>query len=460
MGFIQQGIDRLTKALKTPAVVTKTHNFASSDFDTGLFLGEDRGNLLLDLLLECNEGANIKTNPRSRLTLYEAVDYAFPLFERARKIKADFMGTLTIESDDKSLNTLLNDFNDTLQIKTISNLPFDFNRGGSDLAKIYLQTGQLTGMTFGEMLRDDTSEVITGLKIAPSYLFTFQRFNGTAQLMMQTDGGIMPITPDNNLVIYRNGFLSDWDWGKPMTYGCEYFADMMLRTIIARKDTHTRIANPPSFNILSADQEELQNNPELVRLFEEKATQWKNEWAGAIKRMQTKGKASDILLTLPGKVTFTSTMFGQGATGLQDFGGDFDRYFNQLALRTDVPGILLGIEQAAGLGIDHFKVAKQMLQVGAKTDQENIGVKMRQVFDAFLMSIKASPRQIKDYRLVWTPINIEDEKLIAETELISANAAFRELETWAAFRVEQSNSRASNAYAEEIGRPELVEGRR
>ncbi len=148
----------------------------------------------------------------------------------------------------------------------------------------------------------------------------------------------------------------------------------------------------------------------------------------------------------------SSTFYGEGVSqGSPE--AALMTFTDWMVLRTGVPGTFIGLPNSPGLGSDIYKEQRSFLEALAKDDAQTLKLKAYHIIDQYLMSIKASPKDIENYQIHFEKPEMNDELIEAQAELTEAQALQQQLMNFS--QLQMMNPDSAAMYAEEIGKPEL-----
>lgn len=455
--FIQRAASRIGNIF-APEQKKHIGNWGRSSYTTSV-----NEHAIINLINECNSnkraGKKIAGDPRAKLEIYRALDWAFPFISRAINIHADFMGRPIVETENEALKAQIESFWNSFYVCGELKSDFDLDKGMELFARDLLKQTLRDGLQPYKIEVADDGKTINGARLHDSAKFDFEWNESSNMYQLRYTNAKLPIKPNDFFQICKVSRSSQFLWGIPLTYNTEFYAETLLRVMIARRDSHIRVGNPPSFTTLSYDlpdnihDKDLQSS--LMDLASDKADQVMDGYKSALSRMYETGRPEDMVMMLPGKMKLDTKMFGQGAQGINNYSQEYELYALQIAMSTDVPVEFLGMRGAsAGLGTDFFRVMKEMLTQRKRTNQHIIGTHVKHITDLYLISINANSNAMNQYTIGWDEPDISDEKMAAETDKFEAEAFAAQMLNYMDLRLNLGQDNA-NQYAEEIGRENL-----
>ncbi|NIV12900.1 MAG: hypothetical protein GWN62_16950 [Aliifodinibius sp.] len=413
--------------------------------------------------LKKNKAETVAGDPRPKLAVYRAIAWAFPFVDRAISIHADFMGAPRIETDNDQLKARIKKFWTDFKISGEMKSEFDTDRTMQLFARELLKSTLRDGLQPYEI--EGKGKMVDGARLfdAAQYdfvkddkkdIYNLIRINGDGQ------GKNKIVRNTDRFNLCKLNRSTRFLWGLPLIYNAEFYAEMLLRVMIARRDSHIRLGNPPSITTVGYDlPKDIMDKDLQAKILTDVKDRVKDTIDGyksALARMYHTGRPEDMVLMTPGGLRIDSKMFGQGAPGIQGYPDEYELYALQIALTTDVPVEFLGIRGAsAGLGSDFFRVMKEILNTRKTYHQHVIGTHIKAITDEFLIGESVAPGQIEGYEIAWSEPDISDEKLIADTEKVEAETFALQSANYADLLLNIGRNEA-NVYAEQIGRPEWV----
>jgi hypothetical protein len=246
-------------------------------------------------------------------------------------------------------------------------------------------------------------------------------------------------------------------WGNAMgTYG-EYMMAKAVRFIEAEMNFRERVGNPTIMTTFSPDASAITSDapfdPQSVKDTLGEISKLRDSLVDAHRKRLSTGKGSDIVATMKTPIKVDQYAHGQGVMGGTNFPALYEIMVGQLQLITKVPSTFLGISTAAGIGSDKFRIEKQFLEAQAGADRDKLENCIYKLTDNWLIGMKVNPKFLTSYDIKWSTPNVDDAKLKADTDLVSAQAVQAQLMNLSTILTEFDSDRA-NQYAESIGKPE------
>lgn len=421
-------------------------------------MGSNTAHPIFPILNDCT-GGRLGEDPRSLLFLYRSLQKVIPIYDQAIQWSAFALGNLCLESKDRGLQTLLEEFEKDFQIKYSHNQEFSIEKGLSNYIKKILTEAQGTdGMAFGELYRNNRREPITGVVAKDAALFEYMTIDSIEwNLYMHTLGGPERLKPSSMFVAYSAEHPARYGqyWGRSNMWGTEKAAQDFLMFMAGRKGVHERLGSLLTHHMFSADVDSsMQLGPKDMAAIQNTKNDFVKDWESVRAYQARTGRGADISSVWPNKMHVDRWVHGQGVAVPNDFPEEFNILMKEIARGGRTPIMFLDLSsESSGFGDGKFTLGADQLMAIAKSDQDRLRPVIEQIVKAFLISAGASERQLNNWEPVWETPNLEDMKAKWEAEKLKAETQGVQLVNWQTMRMELSKE-AQN-YAEEIGRPDL-----
>ena len=400
---------------------------------------------------------NHTRSPRELIELYELMYYVFPFFATAMDIRANFVGCPEFTGEDEILAKELNDMAEEFPIYKVG-CAYQDDAGLENYARRLFIENLKYGASFSELNRAENSMEVTGVTLAPSSMFNFQiAQNMKWMLTFQGSSGQVWLPDLFDIAMLMTDPTVKHPWGNAMgTYG-EYMMAKAVRFIEAEMNFRERVGNPTIMTIFSPDasiyEQESIVKPQDIKDSLAELEKFRDALSDAHRKRLSTGKPSDITAINKVPVKADQYTHGQGISGAGEFSSIYEIMLGQLQLITKVPSTFLGISTSAGIGSDKFRIEKQFLEAQAGADRDKLENAIYKLTDNWLIGMKVNPKFLTSYDIEWSTPNVDDAKLKADTDLVSAQAVQAQLMNLSTILTEFDSDRA-NQYAESIGKPE------
>lgn len=406
---------------KPKHTVSKSFNWN----DSGSYL--NRTNPLLKLLDDCADDDNLNTDPRAKLGLYRAMVAAFPFYGKAISLRSDIMGLPEIQFEDPSINNLVNETIENIATRSVYNSNHLSTVGISKLIRSFMTVTLRDGAVFPQILIDDDN-LPYGYKILDNDKLTFEELEPMRDNSIDYNLDLVYAGRNGRYKVEKNDLQRSfyfnvderWPWPKPMAYDAEWFALQLVRLIINRADTHTRLSNPPSITTISMDHRAISDMAiapgkiqHEIGQFHEQADNVIKKYKQILSGTRTNNRPQDLVIKSPMPLNMNSKMFGEGAPGLSDYVEEMNKYMIQVAMPTNLPLVYLGFDFSAGFGDGRFKIEKELMNIQKSYNQQAFEREFSHFIDLYLTAI-GSRHTSNDATWNWNEPSLEDEKLMYE----------------------------------------------
>lgn len=377
--------------------------------------------LLTSLSSWYQDGTGFISDPAEKMAVYNTISSILPFVSKAEQLHADWLGRVVVQSDsDPQLAQKLQDYLNRLPVYNEYGLRL--NDGVNEYAGAMLQTMLRYGMAFGRQ----SSTVAGGdnrLHIYSPMDFGYQQEQLDRYVLewQPPVGGIYRVDEANpDWFTLRRKYLAGHNWGIPMMYGGEFYAELLIRTLIARKSAHVRLGNPPSLNILSFD-EATNMLPADQEALKVRVDDLRTKWESAMRYSDETGKPVEIFQTFPTSVKFDHKMFGEGITGLTNLPQEIDHYTRSLMQYCMIPLDLLDESSgSAGIGSDKYRILNGILTTTIARHQGLLKPVIDRVVINALIALKVNPSMWNRIEWEFEETDLSDEKAVAEIEKLKA----------------------------------------
>ena len=449
---------------------TRSHETTSSNHHNGAQTGHlfHRGDVhrLLKLINECGH-LGVAGDPRHKLSLYRAMEFAFPMLSKANQLWTDFIGCPIPAMEDEGLKTQFQDFFDTFRVQGERLSELKEGRGMNTYTAQLSSNTLTNGESFRHLIQED-GEPITGARLHDSARFDFWRTGAGNrwELRYHPEFEGMLLIQEKNPLFDTFSFSDkpEYLWGIPMTYWGEFMAEQLLIMLTSRTDSYRRLGNPPSFTVIGYDlpNTDMVHSADFAHFLfaqaTEAATKVKDIYAQTLAKSNRDGRPADAVMMAPGKLTLDTKMFGEGAPGIVGFDPDWKNIGRQLAISAGPPPTWLGFPAAAGMNSNMHQEEKSVFMSEVGERRRTLEAEVKEIMRQFLVSISAPPQVIanpESYLLEWEAPDTSDRKLIAEAEKVEAETVEKEFQTFVTMSTAIGDPgkgmEIANDYAEELG---------
>jgi len=437
------------------------------------FMGDYSGgyNLQQNPIIKVLGQQTVSADPRVKLATYRALTGALTIIQRAIQVHSEFIGTPNVivgEKGNPRAVAILERFWAETPIfgKYINPMSADHGLGSFVSQMIASTFGD--GSQFFRLMQPPTTARVNKSPIEGLRLFDSGDFEyipdpadlERALLSYMSPNGQIYITPEMGYGEFHFSIDRRFPWGTPIAYGPEFFCRQFIEFIIAHIDGTKRKANPIGITLIgfkAPPQQAMTNAKEYAanaQIMMESTQKLKDTHKDALRVSKTTGAPQDEILILPGDVSLSSQFYGAGIEMPPNFEEMCAQLVKDVALGLDTPMMFLGIDQGGGgLGSSLFAYQKTSLVEATKKEREKLEKNcLRVICDQVLVqnSIQVTP---DTYGLEWETVDLDDEKLEAETRKLDAEAFAQELLNVAAIATTLSGrdpEAAHQAYIEDI----------
>ena len=207
-------------------------------------------------------------------------------------------------------------------------------------------------------------------------------------------------------------------WGVPLVNGGTLLVEILTSMLVAIQLQTMRFANPPSFTVISQKNLDAFKDGPIAQIFADRIKALQSKVNEALRYMR-KGKAVELVTSLPGDVDLQSKIFGQGFANFIDH----DTLWKIAILCANtlgVPPALLGIKTSgAGIASDEFSVSYTLLSARVGSIREMLRPMVRQTVRNYLTNARVSPREIDRIEISFGDLDLvspQDRAKIDKTE--------------------------------------------
>ena len=400
-------------------------------------------------------------NPRSKMEVSRLIIRTFPFIMRAVKMQADFVGKpIVLPKADtgemgKKVKMTLDEFHKTMPIQFVQNPDYKWYTGMANLTSMIVKGALMDGMNFFEEMYN--GKQFDGVVVYPTERFDMYARDKRFMLRYTAPGGLSTdVEQSDHFHAFGLSFMPGSLWGLSLTDGGEFFSEMLVQMIIARKNNYTRLGNPPGLNIFTLENYENFTDPDFEE-YKARVEEGEKKFMEAIYASQN-GQSAEVFMKLLGSVKFDNRMYGDGAQGLTGFKDDVEWTARQLSLLTGIPPEFLAFDSgAAGIGADKFRILNGLLTSSVEGIQNMVEPIVKRIDRNYLISIKAPSEWLDAFDIGFSEPDINDRKADAETENTRAQALGQHLtnasKLW--FELGLGDIDQLNAYFREVGLPWL-----
>lgn len=398
-------------------------------------------------------------NPRSRMEISRLIIRTVPFFRRAIEMQSQFIGTLEVVTENDELREVLEKFISEVPIRFQDNPEYSFFFGLDNYNRQLIKVAYMDGLAFSEEMYgsmgesdEDTGALLDGLMVFKSEEFDFGTKDGKKVLVFKGNkrGKQIVVRESDHFTIFGVSFLPGSLWGLTMVDGGEFFAEILIQMLIARKNNYVRLGSPPGLNMFVLENWDGFQGGDYDE-FKNRVDEAEEKFMDAIYASQ-EGKAAEVFIKMGGSVKYDHKMYGDGAQGLQGFHEDFKMVVNMLGHLTGIPVELWLDSSAAGLGSDKYRIQNGLLSAGVNTNRGLLRPVNMRICKNYLYSIGAPPEWVEGFELRYRDLDIADEKEIADTANTRADAVSKHVDNALRLWQEMGYSLDDlNRYFEQVG---------
>lgn len=403
-----------------------------------------------------NDCANYESNnPRDRMKLARLIIRNIPMLQRAVNLTADFVGSVEFYTDNEQLQEVLDKFATSVPIRFQDNPDYPYFFGLDNYVKVRVKTALTDGMAFSEeYYSGENMTEWEGLVVMKTESFNFEKDGNRMVLKFYPANG-QPITIDPaapGFDVFGVHFMPGSLWGLSMVDGGQFFAEMLVHMLVARKNAWINHGNPLEMLLFS-----LSNysdfKPKDWELFHEQTDKIAEKLVDGLRNVE-KGKRALVDGVLPGDVTMQNTGYGTNSRPLSGFSDDVEMVLRQLAALTGLPIELLGFDTGGdGFSGEKFRVLYRLLRGTIKAIHGLEIPRLKKRCDNYLLAMGYPPAWLDQYTVGFSEPDFDSEKEVAETDKTIAETIqmhFANLETlW--FSLGLGDVNLLNDYLENVG---------
>lgn len=394
---------------------------------------------------------------RRKLALSRLLIRALPFFKRAIQMQADFVGRPVFHSDDPNVEKALNDWAKSVPIVFLDNMEYRWYSGLANYAAMLVRTGLTDGMAFSEEVYGELDD-LAALMVFPTERFTLASRTTREMVLRYTDpaGYVVDVQQSDHFHAFGLSFMPGSLWGLSMTDGGEFFSELLVQMLVARKNNYLRLGNPPGLNIFTLKNHENFTDQDYEE-FKARVDETEKRFMEAIYASQ-QGQNAEVFGRLAGEVDFTHKIYGEGAQGLTGFREDVEWAARQLSLLTGIPPEFLGFETgSAGIGADKFRILNGLLTSTVEGIQNLLLPILTKIARNWLISSGAPATWMDSFWIEFSEPDINDKKAHEETGKLQAEKLGKHIENasklW--FELGLGDVQQINEYFIEVGLPWL-----
>lgn len=431
-------------------------------FRTGTYMTGLIPSRVEQMLRDCNGGSPYLLNPRHNLPLWYSMWAAIPVFPNANNRLLDAVGRISVESDNKDLDTVLNRLFESIAVQHNRNQ--EGHTGMNRLIRACVTGKHRSGMMWAELMVNP-GEGVTGARLPDPRLFDHRiEPDGNVVTTMRTvTTGIVDIQKSKLMQEWAGQFLTedDYPWAMPMAYNAVFSASGYISAIKARSSAWRRIGNPPSITLISGgvakDGAESEFIPrQTADGFAAFERTYKEQYKAGLAHSLATGEPFDMVMGIPGgNISLQTKMFGEGVSVFPDWPDEVAFWIKMLGMVTDVPAALTGFT-TGGINAQEFSAAIRVLRSAGATLRDEIEPKVRQIIAQHLIAMKAPSAWLAPgaYKLIFEPATDDDLITKATGGKLDAEKVAIQIRNLAEM-VSSGAVTEAERYAEEIGRPGL-----
>lgn len=343
---------------------------------------------LIEILSDCKDYYTMTEESRRNAT--DILLTALPHYMDAINKISNFVGCAYPVAESDALERRLRDFAEweaTTYFEKSKKRPI--YQGVEGLVKTDIKTTVRYGMSFIQDIFED--EMYKGILLHNPNRFSNHSFDGvTEELVYRPIQGGIYIINENSPYFDSMGynFYPDSMWGLTLADGGRFFAERLLRIIVARSNAWIWRGNPIMIDTISVDRETAGIfEKEQWDEFNTKVSKMFTKSSNAIKQ-QDKGKRSYISQTLPGMFSRETKAFGEGINPMTGFVEDANWLIRPLASLTGIPPELLGLFTGGeGFSGEKFRTLYRITKPMIATLRANEKSRLKSRSDTWLESI-------------------------------------------------------------------------
>lgn len=397
-----------------------------SDFGRGALAIAGKQDKIFSVFEKCGLDYD-KIDPYTQMRLSRLMYSIFPFTKKAINDIAGMVGNIQIVGDiPEDKLTDLNQLALTLPILSEYDWEKPHEKGFNNLVKRIARTALRDGMAFIET-REDNGQYI-GELIYNSENFSFDRYdNNPYKLTYQQNQ-----YPDLETGMFKYigyDFTNEHPFASPLLSGGGFFTHILISILVAIKNTNMRKGAPVELGILAVkESDDLKGDKVAQDKFKAAVNDINTELQEAAK-YQLDGTPYTIVGKMPVDVNLLTYAFG--VESVKEIDNNIlwtilVQLMNLLEVPAEFFGMVLG---SSGFSGDRFKIMYKIW--GSKIDdlREKISPIIKQIITDFFLSQGVDARVVQKVQFEFKTPKITDEKEIAETGKINAEADKIKLET-------------------------------
>lgn len=437
---------RGTKKTKLAIIKPQISQKSLSEYAASKFFQQQSQDKILGQLSD-----EIGGDPYLKQPDYEVLMNAFPMFSKAADLKAQVAGIPTFIHVDEGYQREVNEFLNSLIVYGQQMTAHDTQSGLALWLSAMAPNGILNGIQPYEFSLDGLYP--ESVRLYDSHLFTPRLIASGADRYewLYSDPRQVYYVFDKSPTtgIYRPNFAPKYAWGKPICYHAEYFARKALRSMITREDSQIRLANPAVMTILSAKMPEddmmtKEERDEWVKKLSKQMDVMKDAYISGIAKSKVTGRASDSVMRMIGDVDIKSHVYGDGVDGVDDITPDLTYFSTAMAVSTGCVPELIGVKTLDGqLQLGFLEIMIDMMRREAITKtRPALLTPIKQAIRLFNIAegVDSDKMLSKDVaKWEWESLDINNEKIMAETANIEANTFAVQLQNYRDMLIEEQD---------------------
>lgn len=410
---------------------------------------------IIKAITDCTAG-DPNTDPRDMIDYYRVLWYALPWSQIATTKLIDISGEIVPNTGDPKLDMVVGEIIEKIPIlHPNSSEPVGY--GLNQLDSTFRALMRRDGMAFTELeFLDDMGRDPRGVvTFDPKCLYYEQNANDMLEvdLWLSHDGTRRKISGDPRFSAIRNRFDGRFIWGRSVLDGLDLFAEAALYMVISRKNYHIRHGNPLAVDYVGVDE---RDSMELSQGDRDDIKAFFDNYAEASKngmKAQMEGKPVHLIHSMPYPVKVTSSTYGQGVSGVNDWRSDVDFIGRFIMESSGVPAQLGGFAgETSGIGSDQFRIGLGTMRRNGAREAKKMDDELHlKTIRQYMAAIGESPRAIEAVKIARQAPELASDKEQAETIKAEADALKVQLENLMQIRMDMASPDAAQRYASEIG---------
>jgi hypothetical protein len=393
------------------------------------------------------------SNPRDQMAVARLMVENIPPLKRAMQLQSDFLGHVRFGSDHPKLKAYLNEWSESLPVRSPLNIDYVFTKGMTEFVKGLMECSMKTGMGFAEEYFTEENKA-DGVVLFDPKCFNFQ-LEGRVQRLTYSPpigGGIIYIEPSEQFHILRNKLSTSSLWGESMVSGGEFFGEILIQMLVALKNNYIRYGSPIGINLFTL-KPDASMAPDDYQKFVDGVNNMENAFMSALRDSEL-GARKEIFGKVPGNVDFTHSTYGQGLNPMTGQSEDILVILRQVASLTGIPVELLSFDSGGdGFSGEKWRVLYSILNIRIETYRNSIETIVRSVTNSHIVTMGLPSRWLDSYWVEFDSLDFSNDMTQADTALKRAEATAKEIENAMAIWMELNPGDASSVrrYLDSVG---------